>query len=41
MSNQPDVALVDIWLEGGREGIEIARWLGSLRSADCVCNGAK
>jgi CheY-like chemotaxis protein len=24
---QPDVALVDIWLEGGREGIEIARWL--------------
>ena len=27
MSNQPDVALVDIWLEGGREGIEIARWL--------------
>jgi len=28
MSNQPDVALVDIWLEGGREGIEIARWFG-------------
>jgi response regulator of citrate/malate metabolism len=27
MSNRPDVALVDIWLEGGREGIEIARWL--------------
>jgi len=27
MSDQPDVALVDICLEGGREGIEIARWL--------------
>ena len=24
---QPDVALVDVCLEGGREGIEIARWL--------------
>ena len=27
MNNQPDVALVDVCLEGGREGIEIARWL--------------
>jgi CheY-like chemotaxis protein len=27
MSDQPDVALVDVNLEGGREGIEIARWL--------------
>jgi CheY-like chemotaxis protein len=27
MSNQPDVALIDVCLEGGREGIEIARWL--------------
>lgn len=27
MSNQPDVVLMDINLEGGREGIEIARWL--------------
>ena len=27
MSDQPDVALVDVCLEGGREGIEIARWL--------------
>jgi len=24
---QPDVALVDVCLEGGREGIEAARWL--------------
>jgi CheY-like chemotaxis protein len=27
MSNQPDVALIDVCLEGGREGIEIALWL--------------
>ena len=27
MSDQPHVALVDVCLEGGREGIEIARWL--------------
>jgi CheY-like chemotaxis protein len=27
MNNQPDVVLMDINLEGGREGIEIARWL--------------
>jgi hypothetical protein len=27
MSGQPDVALVDVSLEGGREGIEAARWL--------------
>ena len=27
MNNQPDVALVDVCLEGGREGIEIGRWL--------------
>ena len=27
MHNPPDVALVDVCLEGGREGIEIARWL--------------
>jgi len=23
----PDIALIDVCLEGGREGIEIARWL--------------
>jgi DNA-binding response OmpR family regulator len=27
MNDQPDVALVDVCLEGGREGVEIARWL--------------
>jgi response regulator of citrate/malate metabolism len=27
MNDQPDLALVDVCLEGGREGIEIARWL--------------
>jgi len=27
MSIQPDVALVDVCLDGGREGIEAARWL--------------
>ena len=27
MSNQPDVVLMDVNLEGGREGIEAARWL--------------
>ena len=27
MGTQPDVALVDVCLDGGREGIEAARWL--------------
>ena len=27
MNDQPDVAVVDVCLEGGREGIEIGRWL--------------
>jgi DNA-binding NarL/FixJ family response regulator len=27
MSNQPDVVLMDVNLDGGREGIEAARWL--------------
>jgi len=27
MCNQPDIVLMDINLEGGREGIEVARWL--------------
>jgi two-component system, response regulator PdtaR len=30
MSNQPDVVLMDVNLEGGREGIEVARWLHEL-----------
>jgi CheY-like chemotaxis protein len=27
MSNRPDIVLMDVNLEGGREGIEAARWL--------------
>jgi two-component system, response regulator PdtaR len=27
IDNQPDVVLIDVNLEGGREGIEAARWL--------------
>jgi DNA-binding NarL/FixJ family response regulator len=27
MNAKPDIALVDVCLEGGREGIETARWL--------------
>jgi DNA-binding NarL/FixJ family response regulator len=27
MKSKPDIALVDVCLEGGREGIEAARWL--------------
>ena len=27
MNNRPDIALVDVCLDGGREGIETARWL--------------
>jgi CheY-like chemotaxis protein len=27
MSDQPDVVLMDVCLDGGREGIETARWL--------------
>ena len=30
MSNQPDLVLMDVNLEGGREGIEVARWLHAL-----------
>ena len=30
MTYQPDIALVDVYLEGAREGIEIARWLRQL-----------
>ena len=33
MSNQPDIVLMDINLEGGREGIETARWLHSVCEA--------
>lgn len=27
MSDQPDIVLMDVNLDGGREGIEAARWL--------------
>jgi len=36
MSEQPDIILVDVCLEGGREGIEIARWLRELCEAPIV-----
>ena len=36
MSNQPDVVLMDINLEGGREGIEVARWLRKVCEAPIV-----
>ena len=36
MSNQPDVVLMDINLEGGREGIEVARWLHKVCDAPIV-----
>jgi two-component system, response regulator PdtaR len=36
MSNQPDVVLMDINLEGGREGIEVARWLHQVCEAPII-----
>ena len=36
MSNQPDVVLMDINLEGGREGIEVGRWLHMMYEAPIV-----
>ena len=36
MSNKPDVVLMDINLEGGREGIEVARWLSKVCEAPIV-----
>jgi DNA-binding response OmpR family regulator len=36
MSNQPDVVLMDVNLEGGRQGIEIARWLSKVCEAPVV-----
>jgi DNA-binding response OmpR family regulator len=36
MSNQPDVVLMDINLEGGREGLEVARWLRKVCEAPIV-----
>jgi DNA-binding NarL/FixJ family response regulator len=36
MSNQPDVVLMDVSLEGGREGIEVARWLSKVCEAPII-----
>jgi CheY-like chemotaxis protein len=36
MSHQPDVVLMDVNLEGGREGIEAARWLRETCEAPIV-----
>jgi two-component system, response regulator PdtaR len=36
MSNEPDVVLMDVNLEGGREGIEAARWLREVCDAAAV-----
>ena len=36
MSDQPDIALMDVCLEGGREGIETARWLREVCGASIV-----
>ena len=35
-TNQPDVVLMDINLEGGREGIEVARWLRKVCDAPII-----
>lgn len=36
MSDQPDIALVDVCLNGGREGIETGRWLREVCGASVV-----
>ncbi len=36
MEHQPDLALVDVCLEGGREGIETARWLREVCGASVL-----
>jgi DNA-binding response OmpR family regulator len=36
MSDAPDIALVDVCLEGGREGIEVARWLREMLDVPVV-----
>ena len=36
MSDQPDVVLMDVCLEGGREGIETGRWLREVCGASVV-----
>jgi response regulator of citrate/malate metabolism len=36
MSGQPDLVLMDVCLEGGREGIESARWLREVCGASVI-----
>jgi response regulator of citrate/malate metabolism len=36
MTDQPDVVLMDVCLDGGREGIETARWLRQVCGASVV-----
>ena len=36
MSDHPDVALVDVYLDGAREGIETGRWLREVCGASIV-----
>ena len=36
MSDQPDIVLMDVCLDGGREGIETARWLREVCGASIV-----
>jgi DNA-binding NarL/FixJ family response regulator len=36
MSDEPDIVLMDVNLEGGREGIEAARWLREVCGTDVV-----
>jgi DNA-binding response OmpR family regulator len=36
MADQPDIVLMDVCLEGGREGIETARWLREVCGAAIV-----
>ncbi len=36
MSHRPDVVLMDVSLEGGREGIEVARWIRKVCDAPIV-----
>jgi DNA-binding response OmpR family regulator len=36
MTDQPDVVLMDVCLNGGREGIETARWLREVCGASVV-----
>jgi two-component system, response regulator PdtaR len=36
MSDNPDIVLMDVCLEGGREGIEAARWVREVCQSEVV-----